>query len=347
MERIAVSRVLLNGVWWAVAVLAAWTPLSGLAEKEASVSPAAVSTPPSVPRARVILVVGAAGEPDYEALLAKQVAAWETTSQKNHAVFSVIGTGEPPGGTSDRDRLDQLLAAEPRESAQELWLVLVGHGTFDGREAKFNLRGPDLAVTDLALWLKPFTRPLAVVVATSSSAPFLAKLSAPGRVVIVATRSGYEQNYARFGENLAAAVVDTTGDLDRDGQVSLLEAFLTASHRTADFYKNEGRLMTEHALIDDNGDGLGTPADWFRGTRATKQAKQGAALDGYRANQWYLAPSGEELALSPPSRARRNELELQLESLRGKKSTLSAEEYTRRLEALLVELARLYQKPAT
>ena len=81
---------------------------------------------------------------------------------------------------------------------------------------------------------------------------------------VTATRSGYQHNYARFGKFLAEALSNPKNDLDKDGQISLLESFLSASHRTTEFYKTEGRLATEHALLDDNGDGLGTPATWFR-----------------------------------------------------------------------------------
>src|SRR5213075_927990 len=98
------------------------------------------------------------------------------------------------------------------------------------------------------------------------------------RVIVAAARSGYEQNYARFGQYMAEAIADPTADLDKDGQTSLLEAFLTASRRVAEYYATEGRMVTEHALLDDNGDGFGTPADWFRGIRAVKAAKDGAPL---------------------------------------------------------------------
>src|SRR5207253_3682573 len=173
--------------------------------------------------------------------------------------------------------------------------------------------------TDLAEWLKPFRRPLAVIDCASSSGPFLNKLSATNRVVVVAAKSGYEQNYARFGQYISEAIADPEADLDKDGQTSLLEAFLMASRRVADFYNAEGRLATEHALLDDNGDGLGTPADWFRGIRAMKKAKEGASADGLRAHQFHLVRSEQEQKLSSELRARRDELELAIAKLRDAK----------------------------
>jgi hypothetical protein len=220
--------------------------------------------------------------------------------------------------------------------------VLVGHGTFDGKEAKFNLRGADLSASELADWLKPFQRPLAIVDTSSASAPFLAKLAGPRRAVVTSTRSGYEQNFSRFGKYFAEAIGDIRSDLDKDGQVSLLEAFLSASQRTTEFYKTEGRLATEHALLDDNGDGLGTPADWFHGVRATKQARDGAALDGARAQQFTLVRSAAEQQLSADVRAQRDKVELRIAELRAAKAKMKDEVYYRELEKLLLELAAIY-----
>jgi hypothetical protein len=293
----------------------------------------------------VIVVVGVAGDEAYAPVFAGEVAGWTQAARRGHAACLVIGQ-EPAGAASDRDRLRQALAVEAKDGPGRLWLVLIGHGTFDGREAKFNLRGPDVSASELALWLQPFHRPLAVIDTSSSSAPFLNKLSAPGRVVITATRSGEEHNYARFGQYLAEAIGDPQSDLDRDGEVSLLEAFLAASGRLAEFYQTEGRLATEHPLLDDNGDGLGTPPDWFQGVHAIKRARDGASVDGPLARQFVLVPGPAEQALPPDVRARRDQLELAVARLREQKPTLKEDDYYARLEALLLPLARLYPPPA-
>lgn len=292
-------------------------------------------------QATVIVVTGAPGEAEFEADFKTQTEAWAKVAAQAGAKHLAIG-GEATAGEDDRTRLQRLLDAETKDGATELWLVLIGHGTFDGKEAKLNLRGPDVSATEFAAWLKPFKRPLAVVDTTSSSAPFMAKLAAPGRVVITATRSGYQQNYARFGKFLAEALPDPKSDLDKDGQISLLESFLSASHRTVEFYKTEGRLATEHALLDDNGDGLGTPADWFRGVNATKRAKDGAALDGLRAHQFHLVRSPSEQQLAPEIRARRDKLEQRVAELRDAKSKMPEGAYYRELEKVLLEIAALY-----
>ncbi len=292
-------------------------------------------------RATVIIVAGAPGEAEFAPDFKLQVDAWAKVSAQAEAKHIVIGV-EAPEGPSDRDRVRAVLEAEAKAAGGEVWLVLIGHGTFDGKEAKLNLRGPDVSSSDFAEWLKPYQRPLAIIDTTSSSAPFMARLSTPQRVVVTSTRSGYQQNYARFGKFLAEALSDTKSDLDKDGQISLLESFLTASHRTAEFYKTEGRLATEHALLDDNGDGLGTPSDWFRGVNATKRAKDGAALDGVRAHQFHLVRSPEELALKPDLRAKRDKMEQRVAELRQAKAKMPEGKYFEELEKLLVELAELY-----
>lgn len=291
-------------------------------------------------RTTLIIVEGAAGEPEFASELRQQTEAWQRAGAAGAAEVVTIGV-TPLGASDDREELRQAIARHATGAA-ELWLVLIGHGTFDGREAKFNLRGPDVADTELAEWLRPVTRPLAVIATASASAPFIAKLSGRNRVIVTSTRSGNEQNYARFGRFLAAAITDLASDLDRDGQVSLLEAYLAAAQRTAEFYAAAMRLATEHALIDDNGDGLGTPADWFKGTRATRKAKEGAVADGPRAHQFHLLRSADEQGLDLQVRARRDALELELARWRERKAKLPSAEYQDGLRRLLLELASLY-----
>jgi hypothetical protein len=293
--------------------------------------------------ATVLVVVGAPGEEQFGKTFEQWTALWEKASREAGAKFVALGQGQT-NAVTDLEQLRQTLEREPKDLSSELWLVLIGHGTFDGKEARFNLRGPDLSPGELEGWLKPFRRPLAIIDCASSSGPFLNKLSASQRVIVTATRSGYEQNYARFGQFVAEAITDPQADLDKDGQTSLLEAFLAASQRVAEFYDAEGRLATEHALLDDNGDRLGTPADWFRGIRAVKKAADGAALDGLRAHQFHLVRSEQERKLSPETRARRDELELGIARLRESKSQMTEDEYYQQLEKLLIEVARVYDQ---
>lgn len=296
-------------------------------------------------RPTLLLAVGAPGEPAYATNFIVQAETWrKTASQAGFEVFS-LGLADPAQSTTNSETDYALLKAriqsEPTNSAAPLWLVLIGHGTFDNKEAKFNLRGPDLSATELAQWLKPFRRPLVIINTASSSSPFLNQLSGTNRVIITATRSGNEQNFTRFGQFLAQAICDPQSDLDKDGQVSLLEAFLVASRKVGEFYRVEGRLATEHALIDDNGDALGTPADWYRGVRATKKPEGKQAIDGRGAQNVQLLPSASERDLSPEQRAVRDRLEAAVFDLRDKKSQLPEDVYYNTLERLLLELANL------
>jgi len=293
-------------------------------------------------RATVLIVVGAAGEAEYGRQFAAWAARWEVAAKKAQATVQTIGLASPEK-EPDRDLLAATITkAAAAKQAAALWIVLIGHGTFDGKTARFNLRGPDVSAVELAQWLKGCERPTAIIDCAAASGPFLQELSAPNRVVITATRSGHEHNFARLGDFLSAAIADPAADLDKDEQTSLLEAFLSAAANVQEFYAKDGRLVTEHALLDDNGDKLGTPSDWFRGLRATKRAKDGGSLDGLRASQLHLVPSTREEQLSAASRARRDAIERDLELHRQKKSSLEEADYYRQIEPLLIELARLY-----
>jgi len=289
----------------------------------------------------LVLVVGAAGERSYGEKFASWANLWKQGAARGGFQTIVVGEDAPPG-VNDKDRFLKVLHDETAKGRGELWLVFIGHGTFDGRDAKFNLRGPDLSAEELAAALKSCTRPVAIVQCASASGPFLPALSGPGRVVIVATRSGYEVNATRFGGYLARAVADPAADLDKDGQTSLLEAFLMAARQVDQFYREDGRLATEHPLIDDNGDGLGTPWDWFRGVYATRKPAEGKSVDGVRSQQWMLVRGESEQQLSPEARTRRDGLEQRLAALRLQKNQLDETTYYDRLEKIVSAIAGLY-----
>jgi len=303
----------------------------------------ATLAPNDAERQSVTVVVGAPGSDEYRERFLAWATRWEQSAARANAEFVCIGRDDA-AQAQDKERLRTDLAQKRKKSREPLWLVLMGHGTYDGHSAKFNLRGPDVASDELAAWLKPFERPLAIIDCTAASAPFINHLSGPNRVVVTATKSGFEYNYARFGEYLSVAIQDEKADLDKDEQTSLLEAFLSAAARVQEFYAQDARLATEHALIDDNGDGLGTPADWFRGVRATRSAKDGALPDGLLANQLCLVRSKQEQAMPAELRARRDALEQEIARLRQDKPRYAEEDYYRRLESLLLELARLYEQ---
>jgi len=291
-----------------------------------------------------VIAVSAPGEETYAEAFTKWAQQWSQAAKSGDSRQQVIGfsgTSRDPLGD-----LKQALEEEKKEGTSPLWIVLLGHGTFDGKEPKFNLPGDDLKASDFAQWLAPFRRPLVLVCSFSTSGAWLKTLSEGGgdRVIITATKSGSEINYSRFGGYLAAAIADPAADLDKDGQTSVLEAWLSASQQVANYYKGEGRLATEHSLLEDNGDGLGTPANWFSGIRAVKKPKGDSHPDGARAHQLSLVPSSGERELAPELRQARDRLELELSHLREQKSALPEDEYFAKLEEILIQIARLYQR---
>ncbi len=290
----------------------------------------------------ILVVVGAAGGDEYEKAFQEAAQVWQTATQRAGAELTVVGIDATD--SSDRDEVRSWIEQRVDSSDRPVWLVLIGHGTFAREVAKFNLRGPDLSASELLQWLVPVTRPLVVVNGASASAPFINRLSGRGRVIVTATKTGTEQNYARFGERFATAIASMDSDLDHDDEVSIQEAFLKASAEVQAFYDSKDRIATEHAIIDDNGDGRGTPATMFRGSRAIADAKDAAAIDGDVASKMTWSPEGSSLAWLPDQTKRRAEIERKIDSLRSEKSALDEDVYFERLEPLMVDLARLYRE---
>lgn len=287
----------------------------------------------------VILVQGAPGSEEYGKKFQLQTDTWKTACAKGEVPVEVIRG--PDTATQLEQRLSSAKAGRP------LWLVLIGHGTFDGREAKFNAEGPDFDAKQLAGWLAPHQQEVVVINTTSASGGFLRPLAGKGRIIITATKSPDEVFYARFGEHFADAIAGLgEADLDQDRQVSLLEAFRHASKAAATFYENENRLATEHALIDDNGDAIGTRRELLE---AGATVPEGTKIDGERSAQRVLVLSEEEKKLTDAQRARRDALEVSLKRLKEQRASLGDEEYYAKLEKLLRELGEVYgsSRPAT
>jgi len=216
-----------------------------------------------------------------------------------------------------------------------LLLVLLGHGTYDGIDAKFNLVGPDLSAAEWKDALDGVAGRLVIVNTTEASFPFLEQLSARGRVVITATDSAAQRFATVFPEYFIRSLVDGSSDFDKNGRVSILEAFNAASAAVKQHYEQRGQLSTERPLIDDDGDGTGREAG-------------APGADGTLAGTVYLDPepgaqrSGDaEVAALERQRLL---LEARLQALRERKSSMSDAEYQAELEKILVELATIAQQ---
>lgn len=247
-----------------------------------------------------------------------------------------------PGQIHARSTREAVLDAIARvgsrsQSGDDVWMVLIGHGSVRDGRARINLPGPDLDDAELAAALTGLAdRRLVFVNTTSSSGGFVETLSAEQRVVITATKSAAQRNQPLFLEPFVAALQGTEADADRDGRVSALEAFHYARREVERHYENEKLLRTEHALLDDDGDGEGSLDPAVLGGEG--------ATDGLLAARIFLAessagpavPAGmEELA------AERAELQQALDELRRQKGSLDDAVYQQELERLLLEIARL------
>ena len=213
-----------------------------------------------------------------------------------------------------------------------LLIVMIGHGTYDGVEAKFNLVGPDLGAAEWANLLKPLPGRLVIVDSTAASFPYLERLAGPRRIVITATDSPAQRFDTVFPEYFIKALTDPAADIDKNHRVSIWEAFLASSLGVRRYYEQRGQLATERALLDDNGDGLGREGG-------------GDGEDGSTASRLYLdaevlgaAPTDEELLSMLQKRAT---LVIDVEDLKQRRQLMTPDEYQKEFERLMIDLARI------
>ncbi|MCD0461642.1 hypothetical protein [Roseiconus lacunae] len=299
----------------------------------------------------VIVVVGAGGTAEYATIFEVWAKKWQQNCERAGLSIRQIGPEPSDQFESTKDELQSVLAANiggPTETEKEtdfdapLWIVLIGHGTWDGRVAKFNLVGPDASGSEFDAWLDPMKRSLVVANCTSSSAPFINRLSQPGRVVITATRNGGEHNFAMFGQFLAQAFASADADLDHDDEVSAMEAFIRASIETQRYYDEKGRLASEHALIDDNADKKGSAAELLQGQAKVKDG----VVDGDFASQFSILVNPDLRPLTTEQRQKRDRLEAELQRLKQEFADRPKEELREAAIPVLLELASIYAGPS-
>ncbi len=289
----------------------------------------------------ILLLIGSDGTSEYGEAFREDAALWIEAARKADAEMKVVGI-EDSGKNNDAEIFKKHLT---EIKTNQLWVVLIGHGTFDGREAKFNVRGPDFTDDELVGWLDAYEGQLALINTAPASGSLIRKASRPDRIVITATKNESETSYTHFGRYFAKAIAGAAAaDLDNDEQVSLLEAFIHASNETTLFYKSENRIATEHALIDDNGDERGSRAEWFKGTTATRSAEKDASPDGEIAGRQVLLPNAFERRLTDGQRTKRNQLEIEVRALRRDKENQEENVYYEKLEGLLLQLAEIYHQ---
>ena len=293
-------------------------------------------------KAFLLIVVGLSGNPEHGELFAK----WGTSLAESSAKVGVTkdrliylsdtkDEGGLVSGRATREEIDKAFASFAKTAAPEdvVYVVLFGHGTFDGSTARFNLPGPDMTPADFNNALRKVpARNVVFVNTASASAPFVETLSGQGRTVITATRTGSQQFATLFGGYFVEAFSTAAADADKNGRLSMLEAFEYARSEVARTYKEQGLLPTEQALLDDNGDKVGSQ---------TVSATQG---DGKLAASMSLGSAADAAPLPEDPKLRalyveRRDLERRVESLRLLKDSMPPAKYASELERLVTELA--------
>lgn len=304
-----------------------------------------VAVPQMAAQTTVVVVTGVGGSPGYDSTF----HAWATTLldaatlrygvPPTQTILLAADTARADGraaGPSTKTRLTETLARISRSlpADGQLVLVLIGHGSYRDGVSRFNIPGADLTAEELARALAAFgDREVVVANLSSASGEFLKALSGPHRIVITATKSGMERNASMFGGHFAEAFAGNDADADNDGRVSILEAFNYAAAETAREYERDKKLLTEHAQLDDNGDGKGsaTPSrDGPDGMRAAVLLLSSGAV---------VAAARGDSALAALYKEKQS-IEQRIAELRQQKAQLADAEYERRLEDLLVSLAR-------
>lgn len=301
-----------------------------------------LAQPASAEEQYAVVITGASGGENYAQKYQKlrtQITATlkDTFSYKPEQLLVLSEDAADASLKSTRENVQRALIDLRKRLTKDdqLLVLLIGHGTVDGAsgdEAKFNLVGPDLTATEWADLLKPIPGRLVFVDTTGGSYPFLKKLSGRNRVVLTATDSAAQQFETVFPEFFVNAFTDDAADADKNGRVSIWEAFQYASVQVRQAFEEKGQLATERPLIDDTGDGVGREA-------------QTPGADGALSRTTYLEPLPP---LELPADAglallvrRRAAIERALEELKARKEGTPPDQYDAELERILIELARV------
>ena len=226
---------------------------------------------------------------------------------------------------STRTNVEKAFAdlAAKAQPADEVVVVLIGHGSFDGKIGAFNLAGPDLTADDYARLLGAVKSQRIVFINTASaSGAFVQPLAGPGRTIITSTKTGGEKNEPVFAQFFAEAFKDPAADTDRNGRVSMAEAFEYAKTKAVATYTKAGTILTEHATLDDGREGK------FAATLYLESEKARADKTAQVAN-----PELRALLLQQQS------LQKQIDELKLKKDVVPTAQYDQQMETLLTELA--------
>jgi len=285
-----------------------------------------------------LIISGASGGEKY----AEQMAGWRADLQKAlvdryqfkpEFVKVLVDEAATSGEKGSAENVRKLFAEIKKTATKDdfIFIVLLGHGTYDGDVAKFNLIGPDLTAKEWTDLLAGIQGHISLVNTTEASFPFLESLTAKGRVVITATDSPAQKYATVFPEYFVKAIKEASSDLDKNGRTSIYEVFAAASAAVKQHYEQKGQLTTERALLDDNGDG--------KGREATAEGPDGGiARISYLDSEVVAASANPELA---GLITRRRELEQKAEEHKQLKGVMPDAEWNSQFEKLMLELAQV------
>jgi hypothetical protein len=282
-----------------------------------------------------VIVAGLGGEPDYEqrfAAAAKDLDRIFTEAGLTSHVYTLSG----PQATATRFRDTMNAVARDAKVDDDFTLILIGHGSFDGAEYKFNLVGPDITATEIAAMCDHIaSRRQLVVDTTSASGGALQVLERTGRAVIAATKSGTEKNATIFSRYWVESLQDAAADTDKSDSISALEAFTYASKKTAAFYDSQKRLATEHAVFNDVGTGA--------------PVREPGNGQGELMSSFTLLRLGtsQQAANDPGKRAlldKKDQLDQKIDTLKYQKAAMDPEDYKKQLREALLELAKVQEE---
>ncbi|MGH7711897.1 MAG: hypothetical protein ACREOG_11475 [Gemmatimonadaceae bacterium] len=307
--------------------------------------PAPLASQQPSARTHVLIVSGVGGDSArserFTRLALEASAALRTRFLVEDSLITVLAerTARDPHIIRERSTRDALRAALERMAAraqpnERVLLIYIGHGSAQSGRPQLALVGPDVSAPELATMLAPIrATTIAVVLAASASGDFVKPLAGPGRIILSATKSGAEQNESLFAEHFVGALGADAADGDKDQRVSLLELFTYTRREVARIYEATNRLLTEHAVLEDNGDGIGH-AD------ASATTADGPIANGITINRVGTVAATKDPRAAPFVR-RREDLQRQIDSLRTRRDRLSSAEYDRQLEDLVVQLAQV------
>jgi hypothetical protein len=279
-----------------------------------------------------VIVAGLGGEPDYEQRFTAAATDLDRVLRSaGPAVHVDTLKGAQATAVQFRETIDRV--ATEASPDDDFALILIGHGSFDGAEYKFNLLGPDLTAAEIAQMCDRIrARRQLIVDTTSASGGALQAFERPGRAVIAATKSGTEKNATVFARYWVEALEDPSADTDKSDSVSAMEAFRYATEKTAAFYEAEKRLATEHAVFNDLGHG--------------EPVREAANGQGMMLSSFLLLRLGTtQLAANNPAKRalldKKEALEQKIDILKYQKAAMDPADYKKQLMDALLELAKV------